>query len=222
MPRQSIILLLFCLSQMALAQEDLDVFASVDLPYIAYFPGGHLGFAEEAAARLVYPKAALEVGLEGRVLLELEISVEGKIDSIHIRQSLSPECDEEAIRCVKGFQDQVIFEPGKIDGAAQPMSWYFTLVFNHRSKIVKAEPSVQPVYNYALFNKATRLYEAKRYRRAYKYFDRYVHAFPEDEDGYLYRGKAAEKLEQGRGCSDFRMASALGSSEAGQLAQRCE
>jgi TonB family protein len=49
---------------------------------------------------LRYPKAAKQEGLEGKVVVEFSVNENGRVSDITIKESLSEECDEEAIRIV--------------------------------------------------------------------------------------------------------------------------
>lgn len=55
-------------------------------------------------ASLVYPQAALDNRIEGRVVLNLHIDKNGEINDIEILKSLGYECDEAAIRAVKSIK----------------------------------------------------------------------------------------------------------------------
>ena len=88
------------------------VFAYVDEP--ASFNGD---LKQYLAANIVYPKRALEVGLQGKCHLQFNVSASGSISNVTIRRGVPdcPECDEEAVRVVKGMPK---WNPGKIAGVA--------------------------------------------------------------------------------------------------------
>jgi TonB family protein len=64
------------------------------------FPGGHRELIKYLNANLIYPKDAMEQGIEGRVILRFQITSSGKVDSITVVKSLFSSCDEEAVRLV--------------------------------------------------------------------------------------------------------------------------
>lgn len=63
--------------------------------------GGFSEFKKYLVHNLVYPEAAKNKKVEGRVRLKLTISESGTISNIEILKSLSDACDQEAIRLVK-------------------------------------------------------------------------------------------------------------------------
>lgn len=59
-----------------------------------------------------YTEEARQAGVQGAVVLYLEISAEGRAENIHVRTSLRPDLDENAIAALQ----QWIFEPARKDG----------------------------------------------------------------------------------------------------------
>lgn len=64
------------------------------------YGGGNEEFKKFIARNLRYPKAALEAGIEGKVLVEYEIDDNGFVHNPRVLRSLGYGCDEEAIRIV--------------------------------------------------------------------------------------------------------------------------
>lgn len=62
---------------------------------------------------LVYPKEALDQGIEGKVVLQLTLSPTGNISNIEVKRGLSTECDQEAIRLI---QEGPRWNPATRDG----------------------------------------------------------------------------------------------------------
>ncbi len=215
-----LLLLGICLITELVAQPNSQP-TSVLLPKITKFDGGELGFAQAIDKLIEYPLAARNAGVEGKVILELRISAQGTIADVLVRQSLGYGCDEEAIRCLETFKQEEIFSPGEMDGQACEMPYFFSLVFSLHSRLELQRSSPQPQYDYALFNRAMEYFARKRYRKALKFYDQYLARYPEDEDGYLYRGKCKQHLRKMDGCSDFQKAQELGSAEARLLLQDC-
>jgi TonB family protein len=58
-------------------------------------------FKKYLEENLFYPEEAIGLGIEGRVVLQLTISVIGNIKEIEVKRSLGYGCDEEAIRLIK-------------------------------------------------------------------------------------------------------------------------
>ncbi len=61
---------------------------------------GRKSYKEYLENNLSYPESARENNIEGTVVLELNISTSGSIDSMAVKKSLGYGCDEEAIRLV--------------------------------------------------------------------------------------------------------------------------
>ena len=59
---------------------------------------------------LVYPDAAKENSIEGNVVVEAEITVDGKITNLRVVESLGFGCDQEAIRLINDGPDWVAGE----------------------------------------------------------------------------------------------------------------
>ena len=59
-----------------------------------------------------YTKNAIRAGIEGTVLLEIEISPDGIPRNIRVLRSLDPELDKKAVECVAEWK----FRPGEKDG----------------------------------------------------------------------------------------------------------
>jgi TonB family protein len=64
------------------------------------YPGGARNFKEFITRNLVYPKDALEAGVEGTVLVEYGVNDNGKVISPRVLKGLGHGCDEEALRLI--------------------------------------------------------------------------------------------------------------------------
>lgn len=69
-----------------------------DLPQ---FPGGAVAFMKWLTQRLRYPHTARFKKVQGRVVAVFYVEKDGRITGINITQSLSPECDREALRVLR-------------------------------------------------------------------------------------------------------------------------
>lgn len=65
------------------------------------YPGGRKALEAFITAHLQYPEDAMEQRLEGTVTVAYQVTDEGEIENPTIIKSLSPSCDEEAVRLVK-------------------------------------------------------------------------------------------------------------------------
>ena len=86
------------------------------------FPGGPQAMVQFLSTHLSYPSQAVRDGLQGTVLLTLQVLPDGTVGQVTVRQSLSPECDREAIRVVRLMPR---FIPGTREG--KPAAFYITL-----------------------------------------------------------------------------------------------
>lgn len=63
--------------------------------------GGFPAFRKYLEENLVYPKAAREKSIEGKVILNVQILPGGSVGAIEVRRSIGYGCDQEAIRLVE-------------------------------------------------------------------------------------------------------------------------
>lgn len=79
-------------------------------------------------SQLVYPTAASENNIQGNVKVRFAVMKDGSVDKVHIKQSIHPYLDEEAVRVVKRLPKLI---PGKKNG--QPVKVWLT--FTARFKL---------------------------------------------------------------------------------------
>lgn len=77
-----------------------------DLPQ---FPGGAVEFMKWLTKNLRYPHNARRMKVQGKVVAVFYIEKDGKVTGIKVTQSLSPECDREALRVLRMMPD---WQPG--------------------------------------------------------------------------------------------------------------
>ncbi|GHV57352.1 cell envelope biogenesis protein TonB [Bacteroidia bacterium] len=83
-------------------------------------PGGDL--LKWLSNNIHYPADAVELGVEGRVVLRFVVQVDGTIGNVEVLQKLYPSCDREAVRVVSKMPKWI---PGRQNDKAVPV--YFTL-----------------------------------------------------------------------------------------------
>ncbi len=88
------------------------------------FPGGDKALMAYISRNLVYPRTAQEMRIEGRVTVRFVIDENGKVGDVEVLKSVSPECDREAIRVIKGMPK---WKPAKRDGVN--VSSFYTMPF---------------------------------------------------------------------------------------------
>lgn len=90
---------------------------SGNLPKIS---GNEEALFEYISRNLVYPPAAKENGIQGRVVVKFVVTKKGEVTNHEVIQSVHPELDAEALRIIKTITR---FEPGYSDGKAITV-WY--------------------------------------------------------------------------------------------------
>ena len=92
----------------------------VDIP--AEYPGGYAALMKYLKDNLVYPERAKELGIEGKCFLKFVVEEDGSISDIKVARGVTDckECDDEAIRLVKGMPKWI---PGK-NGTQAVKQWY--------------------------------------------------------------------------------------------------
>lgn len=67
------------------------------------FPGGIVEMQNYIEKQLVYPQAAVEAGIEGRVFIGFWVMKDGSLDHFKVLQGLGYGCDEAALEVIKGM-----------------------------------------------------------------------------------------------------------------------
>ncbi len=89
-----------------------------------------------------YPPEALEAGIEGAVLLQLSVDVEGHVTDAQVLTGLGHGLDEAAVAAARRF----VFSPGRRDGQPVPA----VLRYRYRFSLAAARAAQQPVVRAAL------------------------------------------------------------------------
>lgn len=106
----------------ACAAVDDEVLPNDAVEEPAQYPGGQTAILDDLERNLVYPQKALSDKLFGRVVLRFMIMEDGSVGDVEILKSLSPECDQAAIRTVKSLSK---FSPAKNEGKTVRV-WFTT------------------------------------------------------------------------------------------------
>ncbi len=101
-------------------QEENKVFTSVE--QMPQFPGGDAALMKYIASHMQYPAMAQEQGIQGKCIVQFVVTKTGNVGEVKVVRSLSPDCDNEAKRVVRGLPK---FTPGKQNG--QPVNVWYTL-----------------------------------------------------------------------------------------------
>ena len=76
----------------------------------AAFPGGDEALTKFLYDNLVYPRAAKDAGIQGKVVVEFVVEKDGRLTNVKVKRSVAPALDDEAIRVVKSMPK---WKPGK-------------------------------------------------------------------------------------------------------------
>lgn len=106
-------------------EEDETVFAAVE--QMPQFPGGDAEMLKFISNNIVYPAAAAENNIQGRVVVQFVVKKDGTIGEVKIARGKDPDLDKEAIRVVKSLPR---FVPGKMNG--QAVNVWYTLPVNFK------------------------------------------------------------------------------------------
>ena len=105
-------------------------FALIDPEFRPKFNGGDaIEFSKWVNGQLVYPQAAKDARIQGRVTLSFVIETDGKLDNVKVLRGVSPELDAEAVRVVSSSPD---WTPAYIDGKPKKVTYTFPIVFQLR------------------------------------------------------------------------------------------
>lgn len=86
------------------------------------FPGGEAAMYKYLGDNIVYPSAASEEGIQGRVVVEFVVGKDGSITNVKVVRPRHPALDKEAVRMIKSMPKWI---PGRNNG--QPVKVTYTL-----------------------------------------------------------------------------------------------
>ncbi len=86
------------------------------------FPGGEAAMYQWLSNNIVYPPAASEEGIQGRVVVEFVVDKDGSITYARVVRTRHPALDKEALRVIKAMPNWI---PGRNNG--QPVKVTYTL-----------------------------------------------------------------------------------------------
>ncbi len=93
--------------------DDNTIYMKVDVH--PEFPGGISAYYDYAQGNVNYPDKARNEGVEGKVLVEFVVEMDGSVSNVNVIRGLSIECDAEATRLINGLPK---FTPGVLKGKA--------------------------------------------------------------------------------------------------------
>ena len=102
------------------AAKEEEVFVSVE--QMPQFPGGERALLEYLGKSIRYPVAAMENGVEGKVILRFVVNTDGTIGDFTVLQGADSSLNEEAVRVVSEMPQ---WSPGRQNG--RPVRVYYTV-----------------------------------------------------------------------------------------------
>ncbi len=117
------------------------------------YPGGRQALQQYFQQHLVYPDVAIKNRVEGKVLVEYVIDFDGRVSDVKVLNGIGFQCDEEAVRLIKGL----VFAPQNNHGirisSKQKMKVHFklpkpivkntNLQYNYTSTVKPKEPATK-------------------------------------------------------------------------------
>lgn len=91
------------------------------------FPGGEAAMYRWLSENTVYPANAVNDSVEGRVVVEFEITTEGRTENARVLRGRHPDLDKEALRVVSAMP---LWKPGRNNG--YPVNVTYTLPVTFR------------------------------------------------------------------------------------------
>jgi len=91
------------------------------------FKGGKTALMNYIGNNLKYPIYAVEMGIQGKVMVSFIVEIDGSISNVKVSKSLSPECDKEAVRVVSTMPKWIA---GKKDGIPARIGLNIPIGFN--------------------------------------------------------------------------------------------
>ena len=96
--------------------------------HYAMYPKGLMGINDLIIKNIQYPKEAIELGLQGRVIVQYTVAKNGSVKNMNVVKGLHPLLDAEAIRVLEQMERWV---PARINGRkvniiyTQPFTFQF-------------------------------------------------------------------------------------------------
>ena len=93
----------------------------------ASFQGGDIGsFRIWVQQNMVYPTAAAEAGIAGKVIVQFAVNSKGMLVDAKVMRGVHPEIDKEALRCILSSPR---WSPGKQGGKSVKQSFVIPIIF---------------------------------------------------------------------------------------------
>lgn len=112
-----------------------EVVEEEDIPFVMVeekpkFKGGDENvFGKWVSERLVYPEIAKENSVQGRVILQFRVNIDGSVDNVKVLRGVDPSLDKEAVRVVTSSPK---WTPGRQRNKAVRVVYTFPVIFQLR------------------------------------------------------------------------------------------
>ena len=90
------------------------------------FPGGTSGLAKWLGDNIKYPAEAAKQGIEGRVIVQFVVGIDGTVSNVKLMRPVNPLLDQEALRVISAMPK---WTPGKQDGKAVAVKYTMPITF---------------------------------------------------------------------------------------------
>lgn len=91
------------------------------------FPGGDMALGELLRKNLIYPTVARENNIQGRVVVNFVVEIDGSLTDFRVIRGIGGGCDEEAIRVLKKMPK---WDPGIANGRPARISFTIPVLFS--------------------------------------------------------------------------------------------
>lgn len=144
--------------------EKDEIFSSA--AHMPSFPGGDKALMDYLSENLRYPKDAADKNIQGKVIVQFQVTKKGRIGEVKIARGIHPSLDREAIRVCKSIPK---FNPGR-NAKGDPVNVWYTLpiTFKLASNSDNSNPS-QSSFSSSSANNTSNIAQ----KRAYQ-FSRFV------------------------------------------------
>lgn len=118
------------------AAEEDSVYLTADV--MPEFPGGMEALMKYISEHIVYPKAALQKKIEGRVLVSFVIEKDGHVSNATVVRSVHPLLDAEALRVVSALSQ---WHPATVKGKQVRVKYSIPIAFRLSKPSAKNGPA---------------------------------------------------------------------------------
>lgn len=108
-----------------------DVHEIWDVKKMPLYPGGFQEMFKYLQNNINYPPQATIAHIEGRVIVAFIVEKDGSLADIHVRRSIHPSLDEEAVRIVSAMPNWI---PGEEDGNPVRVKFVLPITFRLKEK----------------------------------------------------------------------------------------